>query len=203
MADLEQNTLVKDKTLFIIEDDKPFRERLTTSFQRKDFTVTAAASKKEALDVLAGNNFNYAIVDLRLGDGSGLDVIKVIKEQNPECRTVMLTSYGNIATAVSSVKLGADDYLTKPANIDDIEKSLMSATATSLPPPPENPMSADRIRWEHIQRVFTQCNRNVSETARRLKMHRRTLQRILNKHAPKEEKLTTFFVILLKCLSQD
>ena len=145
MADLEQNTLVKDKTLFIIEDDKPFRERLTTSFQRKDFTVTAAASKKEALDVLAGNNFNYAIVDLRLGDGSGLDVIKVIKEQNPECRTVMLTSYGNIATAVSSVKLGADDYLTKPANIDDIEKSLMSATATSLPPPPENPMSADRI----------------------------------------------------------
>ena len=143
MADLEQNTLVKDKTLFIIEDDKPFRERLTTSFQRKDFTVTAAASKKEALDVLAGNNFNYAIVDLRLGDGSGLDVIKVIKEQNPECRTVMLTSYGNIATAVSSVKLGADDYLTKPANIDDIEKSLMSATATSLPPPPENPMSAD------------------------------------------------------------
>ena len=181
MADLEQNTLVKDKTLFIIEDDKPFRERLTTSFQRKDFTVTAAASKKEALDVLAGNNFNYAIVDLRLGDGSGLDVIKVIKEQNPECRTVMLTSYGNIATAVSSVKLGADDYLTKPANIDDIEKSLMSATATSLPPPPENPMSADRIRWEHIQRVFTQCNR-----ARRLKMHRRTLQRILNKHAPKE-----------------
>ena len=185
MANLEQNTLVKDKTLFIIEDDKPFRERLTTSFQRKDFTVTAAASKKEALDVLAGNNFNYAIVDLRLGDGSGLDVIKVIKEQNPECRTVMLTSYGNIATAVSSVKLGADDYLTKPANIDDIEKSLMSATATSLPPPPENPMSADRIRWEHIQRVFTQCNRNVSETARRLKMHRRTLQRILNKHAPK------------------
>ena len=140
MADLEQTTLVKDKTLFIIEDDKPFRERLTTSFQRKDFTVTAAASKKEALDVLAGNNFNYAIVDLRLGDGSGLDVIKVIKEQNPECRTVMLTSYGNIATAVSSVKLGADDYLTKPANIDDIEKSLMSATATSLPPPPENPI---------------------------------------------------------------
>ena len=186
MADLEQNTLVKDKTLFIIEDDKPFRERLTTSFQRKDFTVTAAASKKEALDVLAGNNFNYAKVDIRLGYGSGLDVIKVIKEQNPECGTVMLTSYGNIATAVSSVKLGADDYLTKPANRDDIEKSLMSATATSLPPPPENPMSADRIRWEHIQRVFTQCNRNVSETARRLKMHRRTLQRILNKHAPKE-----------------
>ena len=131
MADLEQNAVTKDKTLFIIEDDKPFRERLTTSFQRKDFTVTAAASKKEALDVLSGNNFNYAIVDLRLGDGSGLDVIKVIKEQNPECRTVMLTSYGNIATAVSSVKLGADDYLTKPANIDDIE--TVSYTHLTLP----------------------------------------------------------------------
>ena len=185
MADIETIT-DKEKSLFIIEDDKPFRERLTTSFQRKDFNVTAAANKKEALEILTGSDFNYAIVDLRLGDGSGLDVIKVIKEKNPECRTVMLTSYGNIATAVSSVKLGADDYLTKPANIDDIEKSLMSSTASSLPPPPENPMSADRIRWEHIQRVFTQCNRNVSETARRLKMHRRTLQRILNKHAPKE-----------------
>ena len=185
MADLEQ-TIEKEKSLFIVEDDKPFRERLTTSFERKDFAVTAAANKKEALEVLTQHHFNYAIVDLRLGDGSGLDVIKVIKEKNPECRAVMLTSYGNLATAVSSVKLGADDYLTKPANIDDIEKSLMSSTASSLPPPPENPMSADRIRWEHIQRVFTQCNRNVSETARRLKMHRRTLQRILNKHAPKE-----------------
>jgi two-component system response regulator RegA len=150
MAEIDTN-IEQEKTLFIIEDDKPFRERLTTSFQRKDFTVTAAASKKEALDVLTNNDFNYAIVDLRLGDGSGLDVIKVIKDKNPECRTVMLTSYGNIATAVSSVKLGADDYLTKPANIDDIEKSLMSATASSLPPPPENPMSADRIRWEHIK----------------------------------------------------
>ena len=182
MEDLE---VTKEKTLFIIEDDKSFRERLTTSFQRKDFIVTAAASKKEALEVLSKFSFNYAIVDLRLGDGSGLDVIKVIKEQNPSCRTVMLTSYGNIATAVSSVKLCADDYVPKPANIDDIEKSLMSYSSP-LPPPPENPMSADRIRWEHIQRVFTQCNRNVSETARRLKMHRRTLQRILNKHAPKE-----------------
>ncbi len=183
---MEQVEDIKDKSLFIIEDDKSFRERLTTSFTRKDFIVTAAGSKKEALEILSKHSFHYAIVDLRLGDGSGLDVIKVIKEQNPDCRTVMLTSYGNIATAVSSVKLGADDYVPKPANIDDIEKSLMSNSSNTLPPPPENPMSADRIRWEHIQRVFTQCNRNVSETARRLKMHRRTLQRILNKHAPKE-----------------
>ena len=182
MEDLE---VTKEKSLFIIEDDKSFRERLTTSFTRKDFNVTSASSKKEALEILSKFSFQYAIVDLRLGDGSGLDVIKVIKEQNPSCRTVMLTSYGNIATAVSSVKLGADDYVPKPANVDDIEKSLLSASS-ALPPPPENPMSADRIRWEHIQRVFTQCNRNVSETARRLKMHRRTLQRILNKHAPKE-----------------
>ena len=127
MAEIDTN-IEQEKTLFIIEDDKPFRERLTTSFQRKDFTVTAAASKKEALDVLTNNDFNYAIVDLRLGDGSGLDVIKVIKDKNPKCRTVMLTSYGNIATAVSSVKLGADDYLTKPANGKSAPRSR-SATA--------------------------------------------------------------------------
>ena len=181
--DTKENQL--EKSLLIVEDDKAFRERLATTFTRKSFNVITAGNKKEALDIIPKNNFNYAIVDLRLGDGSGLDVIKNIKENHPNCRAVMLTSYGNVATAVSSVKLGADDYIPKPANVDDIEKSLLS-TSYPLPEPPENPMSADRIRWEHIQRVFNQCNRNVSETARRLKMHRRTLQRILNKHAPKE-----------------
>jgi len=97
----------------------------------------------------------------------------------------LLTGYGNIATAVVAIKYGAIDYLPKPAEIEQIYDALVSSKG-SLPPPPENPMTADRVRWEHIQRVFTQCNRNVSETARRLRMHRRTLQRILNKHAPKE-----------------
>ena len=163
-----------DKILIILDAGKnTFRNTLYSEYK---------ANRSEAPEDLIPQ---FGIIREAI-DAFGLDVIKVIKEKNPECRAVMLTSYGNIATAVSSVKLGADDYLTKPANIDDIEKSLMSSTSSSLPPPPENPMSADRIRWEHIQRVFTQCNRNVSETARRLKMHRRTLQRILNKHAPKE-----------------
>ena len=176
----------EDKSLLIVDDDNPFRERLARAMEKKGFQVKEAKTVAEGLKIVKNTPPGFACVDLRLEDGNGLDVIKELGKNKKDSRIVMLTSYGNIATAVSSVKLGADDYLTKPANIDDIEKSLMSSTATSLPPPPENPMSADRIRWEHIQRVFTQCNRNVSETARRLKMHRRTLQRILNKHAPKE-----------------
>ena len=129
--------------------------------------------------------FDYAIVDMRLEDGSGLELIKKMKEKNPNTKPLLLTGYGNIATAVAAIKSGAIDYLPKPAEVDQIYDALTSSK-DMLPPPPENPMSADRIRWEHIQRVFIQCNRNVSETARRLRMHRRTLQRILNKHAPKE-----------------
>ena len=130
-------------------------------------------------------NFDFAIVDMRLEDGSGLELIKLIKSLNPNTRSLLLTGYGNIATAVAAIKSGAIDYLPKPAEIDQIYEALIFSKDV-LPPPPENPMTADRIRWEHIQRVFIQCKRNVSETARRLRMHRRTLQRILNKHAPKE-----------------
>ena len=126
----------------------------------------------------------YAVVDMRLEDGNGLEIIKALREARPDIRIVMMTAYGNIATAVAAVKAGAIDYLPKPADADQIYAAL-TETKNPLPPPPEDPMSADRVRWEHIQRVFEQCNRNVSETARRLKMHRRTLQRILNKHAPR------------------
>jgi len=126
----------------------------------------------------------YAVVDLRLEDGNGLEVVEALCEARPDVRVVMLTGYGNIASAVAAVKSGAVDYLAKPADADQIEVALLE-TDKVLPPPPEDPMSADRVRWEHIQRVFEQCDRNVSETARRLKMHRRTLQRILNKHAPR------------------
>ncbi|MGB8840081.1 MAG: response regulator, partial [Aliidongia sp.] len=126
----------------------------------------------------------FAVVDLRLGDGSGLDIVSAIRTARPNARIVMLTGYGNIATAVAAVKAGALDYLPKPADADAVERALLTRS-DGLPPPPEDPMSADRVRWEHIQRVFEQCDRNVSETARRLKMHRRTLQRILSKHAPR------------------
>jgi len=174
-----------NKDLLIVDDDMPFRDRLSKSMEKKGFIVEAfsnlIASKKRVKE----KNFHFAIVDMRLEDGSGLELIKIIKSLSPDTRSLLLTGYGNIATAVAAIKSGAIDYLPKPAEINQIYEALIYSKDT-LPPPPENPMTADRVRWEHIQRVFIQCNRNVSETARRLRMHRRTLQRILNKHAPKE-----------------
>ncbi len=172
-------------SLIIIDDDTPFRERLSRSMEKKGFKVESYGKAKEAKIRLIDKEFDYAIVDMRLEDGSGLEIIKSIKSSCPNTRSLLLTGYGNIATAVAAIKSGAIDYLPKPAEVEQIYDALTSSKET-LPPPPENPMTADRVRWEHIQRVFIQCNRNVSETARRLRMHRRTLQRILNKHAPKE-----------------
>ena len=174
-----------NKSLLVVDDDLPFRERLSRSMQKKGFEVDSADSFESALEIIEKKNFDYAIVDMRLTDGSGLELIKKIQIKSPPTKSLLLTGYGNIATAVAAIKSGAIDYLPKPAEIEQIYSALISSKEI-LPPPPENPMTADRIRWEHIQRVFIQCNRNVSETARRLRMHRRTLQRILNKHAPKE-----------------
>ena len=174
-----------NKDLLIVDDDLPFRDRLSKSMEKKGFLVEAFSDSKSTLERIQNKNFDFAIVDMRLNDGSGLELIQLIKHSNPKTRSLLLTGYGNIATAVAAIKSGAVDYLPKPAEIDQICEALTSSKDI-LPPPPENPMTADRVRWEHIQRVFTQCNRNVSETARRLRMHRRTLQRILNKHAPKE-----------------
>ena len=171
--------------LIIVDDDFPFRERLSRSMQKKGFNVENFSNSLETINRINVKKFDYAIVDMRLEDGSGLELIKKMKEKNPNTKSLLLTGYGNIATAVAAIKSGAIDYLPKPAEVDQIYDALTSSKDI-LPPPPENPMSADRIRWEHIQRVFIQCSRNVSETARRLRMHRRTLQRILNKHAPKE-----------------
>ena len=153
--------------------------------EKKGFIVEVYNEVKKAQARLLVKQFSHAIVDMRLEDGSGLDIIQSIKKNNPDTAALLLTGYGNIATAVAAIKYGAIDYLPKPAELDQIYDALTSAESI-LPPPPKNPMSADRVRWEHIQRVYIQCNRNVSETARRLRMHRRTLQRILNKHAPKE-----------------
>ena len=174
-----------NKYLLIVDDDLPFRDRLSKSMEKKGFIVESFSDSKSTIKRISDKNFDYAIVDMRLEDGSGLELIKLIKSKNPNTRSLLLTGYGNIATAVAAIKSGAIDYLPKPAEINQIYEALISSKDT-LPPPPENPMTADRVRWEHIQRVFIQCNRNVSETARRLRMHRRTLQRILNKHAPKE-----------------
>ena len=174
-----------NKSLLVVDDDLPFRERLSRSMQKKGFEVDSADSFESAIEIIEKQNYDYAIVDMRLTDGSGLELIKKIQIKSPGTQSLLLTGYGNIATAVAAIKSGAIDYLPKPAEVDQIYDALTNSKEV-LPPPPENPMTADRIRWEHIQRVFVQCNRNVSETARRLRMHRRTLQRILNKHAPRE-----------------
>ena len=174
-----------NNNLIIIDDDLPFRERLANSMKKKGFNVESFGDTKKSIQRINEKNFDYAIVDMRLEDGSGLELIKIIKNKNPKTKPLLLTGYGNIATAVAAIKFGAIDYLPKPAEIDQIYEALTSSKDV-LPLPPEYPMTANRVRWEHIHRVFIQCNRNVSETARRLRMHRRTLQRILNKHAPKE-----------------
>ena len=174
----------EDKSLLIVDDDNPFRERLARAMEKKGFKVSQAEGVKKGLDVVKNNKPAFAVVDLRLGDGNGLEVVKEIQNSNANSRVVMLTGYGNIPTAVAAIKQGAIDYLAKPADADDVEKALL-ANPNKKAEPPENPMSADRVKWEHIHRVFELCNRNVSETARRLKMHRRTLQRILSKRSPR------------------
>ena len=173
-----------DKTLLIVDDDDPFRNRLGRAMESKGFKVSLAKSVEEGLISARKSPPGFAVVDLRLLDGNGLDVIEEIHKLKPDSRVVMLTGYGNLPTAVSAVKSGAIDYLAKPADAEDVEAALL-AEPNKKAAPPENPMSADRVKWEHIQRVFELCNRNVSETARRLKMHRRTLQRILSKRSPK------------------
>jgi two-component system, response regulator RegA len=173
-----------ERTLLIVEDDRSFLQRLAKALEERGFIVTTAESVADGLLQVEKSAPAFAIVDMRLGDGSGLDVISALKRSRPDARGIILTGYGNIATAVNAVKLGAVDYLAKPVDADDVVAALLAMDNRKIEPP-ENPMSADRVRWEHIQRIYELCGRNVSETARRLNMHRRTLQRILAKRAPK------------------
>lgn len=173
-----------DATLLIVEDDAPFLKRLARAMEARGFVVDTAETVAEGVAKARARPPKFAVVDLRLGDGSGLDVIEAIRTKRDDSHMIVLTGYGNIATAVTAVKLGAVDYLAKPADADEVFAALTRRSDEKVEPP-ENPMSADRVRWEHIQRVYEMCERNVSETARRLNMHRRTLQRILAKRAPK------------------
>jgi two-component system, response regulator RegA len=173
-----------DMSLLIVDDDKPFLQRLARAMETRGYQVDTADTVAEGLRKVDASPPAYAVVDMRLDDGNGLDVIELIRRRRPDSRMVVLTGYGNIATAVTAVKLGAVDYLAKPADADEVHFALTRNPAERAMPP-ENPMSADRVRWEHIQRVYELCDRNVSETARRLNMHRRTLQRILAKRAPR------------------
>jgi len=185
VMELENKAEVQVKnTLLVVDDDKPFLNRLVRAMELRGFDVRSAESVAEGIQEIRANPPAYAVVDMRLEDGNGLDVVQMLHELRPDSRVVVLTGYGNITTAVAAVKMGAVDYLAKPADADDVYTALM-ATEETHAPPPENPMSADRVRWEHIQRIYELCDRNVSETARKLNMHRRTLQRILAKRAPK------------------
>ncbi len=173
-----------DRSLLIVDDDKPFLQRVARAMEARGYAVDTADSVADGVKKAETAPPAFAVIDLRLDDGSGLDVVEQVRQRRPDSRVVVLTGYGNIATAVTAVKLGAIDYLAKPADADDIHAAL-TRQPDKKAPPPENPMSADRVRWEHIQRVYELCDRNVSETARRLNMHRRTLQRILAKRAPR------------------
>ena len=183
MADLVA-AMPGDRSLLIVEDDKSFLQRLARAMEGRGFAVTTAESVADGLTQLETTSPAFAVVDMRLEDGNGLDVISALKRRRPDARAIILTGYGNIATAVNAVKLGAVDYLSKPVDADDVVAALLALEGRKAEPP-ENPLSADRVRWEHIQRIYELCGRNVSETARRLNMHRRTLQRILAKRAPK------------------
>lgn len=180
----QKDELPEDRSLLIVDDDRAFLQRLVRAMETRGFEVRFGHSVAEGVDLIRQKAPAFAIVDLRLEDGNGLDVVAELARVRPNARSIVLTGYGNLATAVSAVKLGAVDYLAKPADADEVTDALL-APPNSKAAPPENPMSADRVRWEHIQRVYELCNRNVSETARRLNMHRRTLQRILAKRAPK------------------
>ncbi len=169
--------------LLLVDDDAPFRQRLQVTLERRGFAVTGCASIAEARQHSALKP-SHAVIDMRLEDGNGLDLVSELRALRPDIKIVVLTGYGNLATAVAAVKAGAVDYLAKPADPEDIIQAL-TALPGSRPEAPSEPMSADRVRWEHIQRVYELCSRNVSETARRLKMHRRTLQRILAKRSPR------------------
>ena len=184
MAERKLADIGEDNTLLLLDDDEPFVRRLARAMEKRGFAVVTAAGVAEAKSIVALKPPAYAVCDLRLEDGNGLDVVELLREKRPDVKVVVLTGYGAIATAVAAVKIGANDYLSKPADASDITNALL-ALPDDKPPPPENPMSADRVRWEHIQRVFELCDRNVSETARRLNMHRRTLQRILAKRSPR------------------
>jgi two-component system response regulator RegA len=184
MTDLSAEvSALPDRSLLVLDDDAPLRTRLGRALEQRGFEPTLVGSVNEAIAAVRTHAPAYAVLDMRLEDGSGLKVVEAVREARPDAKIIMLTGYGNIATAVQAVKAGAVDYLSKPADADDVVRALLAKG--EAPSPPENPMSADRVRWEHIQRVYELCNHNVSETARRLNMHRRTLQRILAKRAPR------------------
>ena len=176
--------LAPGRKLLLIDDDAPLRKNLVRAFEREGFEVATAGSLKEAYDVAGEFAPDFAVVDLNLQDGYGMELVGALQELRPGVKVVVLTGYDSIASSLVALKAGAVGYLAKPVQPEKVIAALLGNLDAGAEPA-LRPMSADRVRWEHIQRVFEQCNRNVSETARRLSMHRRTLQRILSKRAPR------------------
>ncbi|MEO0982374.1 MAG: ActR/PrrA/RegA family redox response regulator transcription factor [Pseudomonadota bacterium] len=183
IAQASELDVFEDRTCLVVDDDAPFRQRLAGALARVGFAVSVEGSVEDGVHVAVHNPPAFAVVDLRLTDGSGLDVIEALHRRRADARSVVLTGYGAIPATVAAIKSGAQNVLTKPADIEDIVKALV-ADPDEMPEPPEHPATPDRVRWEHILSVYEQCEHNVSETARRLNMHRRTLQRMLQKSAP-------------------
>ena len=179
----QQQLPTAERNLLIVDDDRPFLDRLARAMTSRGFAVMTAATAKEAIVAVEQQAPDFAVIDLHLTDGYGLDIVPALRERHPDMRIVVLTGYGNIASAISAIKAGAVDYLAKPADADDIVAALL-ATDQSKPPPPSQPMSAGRVRWDPVRRLFELCARTVSEPARRLRIDRRTLQRMLAKHPP-------------------
>jgi two-component system response regulator RegA len=174
---------ITDRSLLLTEDDKAFREHLAQALEARGFTIIACENLTQGLAHLGDDPPAFAVIDLNLGDGNGLRIVELLKRKRPEARSVVLTGYGDINIAVTAIKAGATNFLLKPADADDVVSALL---ATSEPLElPANIKSADRVWWEHIQRIYEMSGRNISEAARRLKLHRRSLQRILGKKAPK------------------
>lgn len=169
-------------TLLIVDDDRSFREALSASFSRRGYEVRSAASTEDALALCADWIPERAVIDLRMPGASGLELLRALKRIDPNTEVVMLTGYGSIPTAVEAVRAGAANFLTKPADPEEIEKAFSGESQSVVPSvvQPETP-SLDRASWEHIQRVLSDCGGNISEAARRLGLHRRTLQRKLQK----------------------
>ncbi|MFT6218240.1 MAG: two-component system response regulator RegA [Cycloclasticus pugetii] len=169
------------KRMLIIDDDEVYCSVLCDAFTRRGFEVASAQTKEQAIHKAEVFKPHMAVVDLRLGYGSGLQLIRRLKDKDTAISIVMLTGYASIATAVEAVKLGAIQYITKPANADEILAAFAQEKADSDVAPSDKPLSVKRVEWEHMQKILLDCDGNISEAARRLNMHRRTLQRKLAK----------------------
>ncbi|MAX06760.1 MAG: response regulator transcription factor [Pseudohongiellaceae bacterium] len=170
--------------LLLVEDDEVFARVISRALKHRNFSVSHAKTSDEAFQLIKDSNFAFGILDLNLGGETSLNLIPILKKQLPGIRILILTGYASIATAVEAIKLGADNYLAKPADADEILSAMLAGDEVTMEPnesPRLEPMSVRRLEWEHIQRVLMENNGNISATARQLKMHRRTLQRKLQK----------------------